>query len=153
MPRRFNRKLPTLSALVGVATLMTVSVVIADSLRTSPDISWNTIDGGGALSIAETVNGTIEFTGTIGQPDAHVGGPLVAGAISFSPGFWNDHAMGATPCQGDLTGDGLVNVNDLLQVITAWGGPGPAGDANHDGVVDVNDMLLIIVSWGACPGS
>jgi len=47
----------------------------------------------------------------------------------------------------------VVDVNDLLQVITAWDGPGPGGDANHDGVVDVNDMLLVISHWGVCPGS
>jgi len=153
MLHRLNRKSPPLPALVGVAMLMTVSVVIGDSIRSGPDISWNTIDGGGAVSTAETVNGTFEFTGTIGQPDAHVGGPLTSGAISFTPAFWNDHAIGATPCQGDLTGDGVVDVNDLLQVITAWDGPGPGGDANHDGVVDVNDMLLVISHWGVCPGS
>ena len=61
----------------------------------------------------------------------------------------------ATPLAGpgDLNGDGVVDVNDLLIVITQWGAcPAPpalcAGDANHDSVVDVNDLLIVITNWG-----
>ena len=43
-------------------------------------------------------------------------------------------------CLADLTGDGLVGVNDLLAVIADWGNP-----------YDVNDLLLVIQSWGECP--
>jgi hypothetical protein len=52
--------------------------------------------------------------------------------------------------QGDVNGDGIVNVNDLLAVINAWG-PCPccAADVNEDGVVNVNDLLLVINTWGA----
>jgi len=54
---------------------------------------------------------------------------------------------------GDLNGDGVVDVNDLLIVITQWGAcpASPAmctGDANHDSVVDVNDLLIVITNWG-----
>jgi ligand-binding sensor domain-containing protein len=52
---------------------------------------------------------------------------------------------------GDATGDGLVNVNDLLAVIGAWGAC-PAGscpaDLNSDGVVNVDDLLMVINHWG-----
>jgi len=64
-------------------------------------------------------------------------------------------------CAGDIAppgfGNGIVDVNDLLAVITAWGNcPAPcpptcAADVNHDCVVNVNDLLAIITSWGACP--
>jgi len=36
-------------------------------------------------------------------------------------------------------------------VIGAFGGPGPAGDATGDGWVDVEDVLVVIAGWGACP--
>jgi len=55
----------------------------------------------------------------------------------------------------DLNHDSLVNVEDLLVVIGAWGScPGlpqlcPA-DVNHDKVVNVSDLLAIIAAWGDC---
>lgn len=52
---------------------------------------------------------------------------------------------------GDVTGDGTVNVDDLLAVINAWGPcPGPPtcpADLNDDGSVDVSDLLLVINNW------
>jgi len=54
-------------------------------------------------------------------------------------------------CPADVDGDGGVGVDDLLAVIGAFGGPGPAGDATGDGWVDVEDVLVVIAGWGACP--
>jgi len=54
---------------------------------------------------------------------------------------------------GDITGDGIVNVADLLAVIGAWGAcpklPTPCpGDVSGDGLVNVQDLLLVIGNWG-----
>ena len=49
-----------------------------------------------------------------------------------------------------ITADGIVNVNDLLAGIAAWGSSDDACDINGDGVVDVNDLLMIIGAWGDC---
>jgi hypothetical protein len=56
------------------------------------------------------------------------------------------------PCAGDVNGDGTVNVNDLLAVISSWGpgGGGTPADQNGDGTVDVDDLLIVIGGWGAC---
>ncbi|MAB82011.1 MAG: hypothetical protein CMJ24_01070 [Phycisphaerae bacterium] len=56
-------------------------------------------------------------------------------------------------CPGDITGDGLVGVDDLLVVISGWGPcsiPCPA-DTDHDGIVGVSDLLQVILDWGICP--
>ena len=54
---------------------------------------------------------------------------------------------------GDITGDGIVNVDDLLAVINAWGlCPNceliacPA-DLNDDCFVNVDDLLMVINNW------
>jgi hypothetical protein len=52
-------------------------------------------------------------------------------------------------CQGDVNGDGFVDVDDALIVLGNFGGSG-AGDTNGDGTVDVVDLLLLIAAWGAC---
>jgi len=52
---------------------------------------------------------------------------------------------------GDLNGDGVVNVSDLLLLLGAWGPcsgqPCPA-DLNGDGVVNVSDLLVLLANWG-----
>jgi hypothetical protein len=57
------------------------------------------------------------------------------------------------PCPADVSGDLVIDVNDLLAVIAAWGdaGPGIPEDVTGDGVVDVDDLLAVIAAWGACP--
>lgn len=57
----------------------------------------------------------------------------------------------------DINGDDVVNVQDLLLVLFAWGAcpnrpqPCPADIAplpNGDGVVNVQDLLMVIANWG-----
>ena len=49
---------------------------------------------------------------------------------------------------GDVNGDGVVDVLDLLELLSDWGPcPGCATDLNADGVVDVLDMLAMLAAW------
>lgn len=51
----------------------------------------------------------------------------------------------------DVNDDGIVGVDDLLEMFVAWGpcppGPCPA-DLNCDGTVGVDDFLLLLARWG-----
>ncbi|MCH2133320.1 MAG: hypothetical protein MK116_06180 [Phycisphaerales bacterium] len=49
-------------------------------------------------------------------------------------------------CATDLTGDGDVNVQDILQLLDVWGGPG--ADLDGDGLTEVDDLLLLIGGYG-----
>jgi len=53
-------------------------------------------------------------------------------------------------CVGDVDGDGVVGVPDLL-LLAAWG-TNPSGplDLDGDGVVAVPDLLTLLAAWGAC---
>jgi hypothetical protein len=54
------------------------------------------------------------------------------------------------PCEGDVTGDDQVGVDDLLLIVANFGQATPDGDANGDGVVDTTDILLALAQWGPC---
>jgi plastocyanin len=53
---------------------------------------------------------------------------------------------------GDLNGDGVVDVSDLLILLAAWGPCPQSGDCiadlNGDGAVDVSDLLILLANWG-----
>ena len=94
------------------------------------------------------------FTLTVGQP---VVGIISSESNTNALGFWYVAAHGAMPetidsIEGDTTGDGIVNVADLIQLINVILGVGnppteaqrQAADVNDDGILDVNDLIAII---------
>jgi len=55
-------------------------------------------------------------------------------------------------CVADITGDGMVGVDDLLDLIASFGPcAGCPADVNGDGVVGVDDILIVLAAWGTCP--
>ncbi len=59
----------------------------------------------------------------------------------------------APPTPGDLDGDGVVGIRDLLMMLAGWGPcPEPPEacppDLNGDGVVGVGDLLILLSNWG-----
>ena len=66
--------------------------------------------------------------------------------VSLSEGFCDESS-----CTGDVNGDNMVDVSDILAVVGAWGESGGPADVNEDGIVNVSDLLAIVEAWGACP--
>jgi len=92
-------------------------------------------------------------------PDGDCNNNGIGDSIDISGGASLDANLNGIPdeceprtCTGDVTGNGSVNLDDLLAVINAWGATGanPA-DVTGNGVVNVDDLLAVINSWGACP--
>lgn len=107
------------------------------------DLSWFTIDGGGATS----TGGGFELTGTIGQPDA---GILTGGGYELTGGFWNTQ-LAVLSCTSfaaaDFDLDCDVDSDDLSAFAlcaSRRGVPHPGGcavkDFDHDGDVDLEDF-------------
>jgi hypothetical protein len=85
-------------------------------------------------------------------------------SFAFRPASPNDRNGNSLPddcdaalCPADIGGDGQVNIDDLLAVITSWG-PCPSCPADiepaatgGDNVVNVDDMVAVINHWGPCP--
>jgi hypothetical protein len=70
--------------LILIALLLVVGVSIAQAQSGGGyDLTWNTIDGGGAMFSA---GGAYSLGGTIGQPDA---GTLGGGSYTLVGGFWS----------------------------------------------------------------
>jgi hypothetical protein len=146
-----------LNLLVALAALsLGVTPIIANYeggiAATTYDLSWNTVDGGGGAA----VGGTFALTGTASQPDASVV-PLTGGTYSLSGGFWPGAGSVSVPtCPPDIVpsggGDGLVNIDDLLAVISGWGSCPPTcpADITNDNVVNIDDLLAVITNWGTC---
>ena len=65
-----------------------------------------------------------------------------------------DNESVIVPVFGDLTGDGIINVTDLLELINNWGEcsnpKNCIGDLNNDNVVNVSDLLVLIGGWSNC---
>jgi len=85
---------------------------------------------------------------------------LAIGALAGAGALISAPAAQASPgCPADMAplpnGDLVVNTQDLLAVIGAWGAcPGCPTDiapAVLDGVVNTQDLLAVIGAWGACP--
>ena len=48
---------------------------------------------------------------------------------------------------GDIDGNGAVDISDLLELISVFGSQSDAADLDGDGWVGVNDMLVLLGNW------
>jgi len=56
------------------------------------------------------------------------------------------------PCPPDVSGNGIVDFEDILSVLFLWGYcPGCAADVDGDTQVGFADLLALLAAWGPCP--
>ena len=102
------------------------------------DLTWHTIDGGGAMFSA---SGDYELSGTIGQPDA--GSTLTGDNFELTGGFWFVRSPGDCDADGGVT---LFDYESFSACTTTPGTPVSdtcvCSDLDLDGSVDLVDFGL-----------
>ena len=75
--------------------------------------------------------------------DLNAGSIIEAGVDNVRIGYYycNDEL-----CPGDLNNDGVIGVDDILYLISAWDTPN--GDVDGDGTTNVDDILIVLASFG-----
>ncbi len=90
----------------------------------------------------------------VGHGVVVVGSPLDddLGSESGSVYVFAGH-RGAVSCPGNVNGDQVVDVLDLIAVLASWGLPRGAcpADLNSDGVVNGQDVAAVAIHFGPCP--
>ncbi len=138
MNKNFHRNAASVAAMI---------VMLVFGLRAtgqSFDLSWHTVDGGGAMN---TAGGDYVLAGTIGQPDAQTPPVMSGGSFELVGGFW-PAAAPACACPSDMNGDMLWNGLDIQQFVECVVAGGACNCADVDGVpgVDVGDVDVFVAA-------
>ena len=121
-------------------------------------LDWYSINGGGAIDASSA---SYKMGLSVGQP---VAGEASSASYKMGIGFWYGAGGCSCPSQGDINGDAVIDVFDVIEVISrAFSGAPPVqdpgcpterADVNNDGGADVFDLIYLIAtafSGGAMP--
>ena len=134
-------------------TIGVTCLALSRAVAQNYDISWHTVDGGGATF---STGGAYSLGGTIGQPDAgSFSQPMAGGGFSLIGGFWAVSVPICT-CPGDMNGDSLKNGKDVQAFTTCAIAGGTCGCADMDGIggitaTDINLFVNDLLTGGTCP--
>ena len=107
------------------------------------------LDGDGLTAelFPHDYNGMPRIADDLGSPDTGCGSVAIVDIGPYEMiGVFAEDIL-----PGDVNGDGLVDVNDLLDLLAAWG---PClteccpADFDLNGGVDVDDLLTLLANWG-----
>jgi hypothetical protein len=122
-----------------------------------PNSGFVAVACGAEYSVGLKSDGSIVAWGSIGMGGCDDPAPN-AGYVAVAANNWFPYALksdvGIVDCEGDVDGNGSVEVTDFLLLLSAWGpNPGHPADFDGDGVVGVTDLLIVLGNWGLCPGT
>lgn len=129
------------TAMMGVAAIL----LAASTLFAQFEITWHTIDGGGAMNTTDGQPSGFELSGAIGQADAGPASAMSGGSFALIGGFWT---VPSDVClfPGDVNFDGQRNGLDIqgfvncLTINTSCG----CADADLSGTVEVADVAAFV---------
>lgn len=94
------------------------------------------VEGSEVLAAATAADGSLWLAGVAdGLPDA---------------GFAQRGVPCVPDCPGDVDGSGVIDLDDLVGLLAAWGTADPDADVDGSGVVDIDDLLVVLGTWGDC---
>ncbi len=108
-----------------------------------------------ALALAGSANGQCVPTilGSVDTPGSALG-VAVSGAVAYvadaASGLQVIDVSSCELCPADLDDDGMVGVDDLNEILAAWGNKGGPEDLDGSGFVDFADLLILLSAWGPC---
>jgi len=152
----------TLSRLItghwtGTMLLLVVADALADPDETT--VHMRRIDGNGGVDPAFYPLSGTEGAGSL-MSVAHGDDQVIAwlqssGSFLAAPVAQyvrSDGTLGQAVVVGDLDGNGIVDISDLLILLSQWGpcaNPGDCpADLDQDGSVDLSDLLVLLANWG-----
>jgi len=161
--------------LIAYDTFVTIGLLVDDlQTITTPGsaLAATTVTGGWTSAPPGPQAAAVDISGLVGSPAAGVliaqlsiAGectPIVPPSYEGALRLYTAAADGGTllgvvapvtyvrACP-DANGDGMAAVDDLLDVLAAWGrNPGHPADFNGDGIVGVDDLLALLGDWGPC---
>lgn len=91
--------------------------------------------------VSASTSYTLRFT--LAEP---VAGKIASTSNVCDAGFWG--GTGVRPCPADITFDGTVDFNDLLEFLNWLSTSDPRADLTRDGVIDFNDLLEFLNLFG-----
>ena len=118
---------------------------------------------GGVQPVKTDEYGNYELRGVVAGKQLYVEArakdyePQTSESFELAPGeqltfTFQIGGLPSAPCPEDLSGNGIVDFEDILEVLAHWGEDGSTGgDTNDDNSVDFEDILGILAAWGPCP--
>jgi hypothetical protein len=125
----------------------TMHYSLAGQIGGFPGLSSVRLTGPSGIVHDVTTSGPLDFCGTLAP-----GQYEIRSESSGSGGAGSNHSMTLRIVKpGDVNGDQLVNVDDLLGVINAWGVcSNPQNcpqDVTCNNAIDIDDLLAVINNW------
>jgi hypothetical protein len=138
------------AALAAATALASVPLAASAQVGGAYDLSWSTIDGGGATF---STGGVYSLGGTIGQPDA---GALASGATACTGGFWA--GVGSAPCYPNCDNSTIapiLNVADFACFLNRFAAGDPYANCDQSTTaptLNVLDFACFLNAFAAgCP--
>ena len=111
----------------------------SDPIFEQVDVRDNVADNeGGGINFFESPDARLQSSHVCGNETGQLAG-------KYTDGGGNTISTSCAYCDGDVNGDTIVDVTDLLAVVGSWG---PCvscmTDIDGNGVVDVTDLLIVV---------
>ncbi len=124
---------------------ITAVLLAASQLFAQYEITWHTIDGGGAMFTTDDQPNGFEVSGTIGQCDAGPAPAMSGGSFTLVGGFWT---VPGNVCQfpGDVNFDGQrsgLDIQGFVNCLTIGISCGCA-DVDLSGSVEISDVAVFV---------